>query len=194
MLSECDKRRMLYETGEVGASVRLSLGGLEVAQAHHALLAAGFRHTRVPLSAERAADGSPKWRLTNGGSTKDPRAADLLPADSYAHLDGGWVLLLPKGDPRGRIVPSLCPSAIKSVLFVAPQWRIHGVTRERYLDANTYFDNVAFRVTDDGEAIPKSHRAAHGLRYEAQMPLKSFQFADQTFRRGIIELRPTEAK
>ncbi len=195
MISECDKRRMAYEAGEIGMSVRrLRVADLEVADVHRALLAARFHHSRVALAAERAADGAARWRLRNGTATKDRAASDLLPVESYAHVDGGWVVVFPEGDPRGRIVPRATPSAIKSVLFNGPRWRTDETTSARVLDVVTYFDNVAFRVTDEGEAIPKTRRAAYGLRYDAKDLAGSYRFAQTIAKSGILPLRRSEAK
>ena len=133
-------------------------------------------HESRPMTAERSATGAPRWRLQDGQSTSDPRDPGVVGIALYGHSDGGLVRVFPTGDPWGRWAPPGSPSAIRCVLFVPAAPRI-----------NAAFTNEAFRVSDDGRAIPKSRRSVYAPHL-ATRPIDPKAFPRDPADRGIIRL------
>jgi hypothetical protein len=147
-----------YESGRVGASVRqMALRGLAPAEAHARLLAAGFTVTRLALPAWTTRTGEPQWRLWPSGATPAGREVPALAsAYVYVHPDGGVVRLFPHG------------SGLASLEVVPGAWARKSVLLGGSPPRDPSLDLEAFAVTDPGNPLPKSPRAAHGLKYDAE--------------------------
>jgi hypothetical protein len=173
-----------FIANDYALSVRkLRLTGATVRGTRDLLVSRGFQRERHPLLAARTAEGAPLWRKLDGSTSADERDAGVVVVDYYLHVDGGMVRVYPQGDPRGRIVPENAPAAIKSVLLRPPP---PATTVEEDGEVRTaklarmllWFRNEAFRVSEDGLAIPKSRRAIYGLLFERKEPVESYRFAE----------------
>jgi hypothetical protein len=154
----------------VGMSVRdIRVGGRSLHDVHKLLTHAGFVLTAGALFADRTPDGKPQYWCV--GETRTTRRDDpqIVPLDVYVHADGGMVRVFPVGDPRGRVVPRGRISALKSVVFKRPDPTTRTV--------DTSFANEAFRVSDEGDPVPKGRRAIHGLRFDPEDKLASYRLA-----------------
>lgn len=179
-----------FQAGAVGNSVHdLRLAGQTVDAVERALAGLGFRKQRTPLMAERTRTGAPRWRLLDGGTSTDPAHPAVVPVDVHVHLDGGCVRIHPLGDPRHPLDP-ITPFAAKSVLFVAPSWRVDDLAGKRALEIDTSFCNEAFRVTDEGAVVAKSRRTAYGAPGIARDALANYRVAEAAFRRSFVWLAP----
>jgi hypothetical protein len=158
-----------YETGKIGASVRmLDLSAMPGPRLYTALVARGFVHRRCPLVAHRGRRGETYWRRTDGTTTADARDPAIVPMDVYVHPDGGFVRVFPAGD---------APSAYAGILLRPPRAREDIFTRKMELEFDPSFANEACRVSPRGNAIPRGPRHAHGLRYDPTRKLESLMFA-----------------
>jgi hypothetical protein len=133
-----------FEAGAVGASVRhLDLRNRTALGLDDELRALGFAWARSPL---RAPGGG--YLRADGARTDDPEDPDVVHEDVYTHPDGGMVRMRGDGVPGDLRHPS--PHASKSVLCDCtrpPTW-----------------DNEAFKVTNDGHAVPKSPHRSDGTK------------------------------
>lgn len=191
-MSVVSERFSAFEQDALGLSVKhFRLSGKTAAALHSALVAASFTHMRVPLVAERQADGAARFRRIDGTATSDRRDPALVPVDMYVHMDGGFVRVYPMGDPRRRAVPGAgAPFATKGVLFEKPSWKVDPASGQRYLACETGFSNEAFLVTDDGHPVPKSRRAIYGLKYDPAALASSYRFAEEVMQATVVRLAP----
>src|SRR5262249_21967657 len=136
---------------------------------HEELLAKGFEHQREPLAAGKdPATGQQLYKKMDGTRTTNPNDPDIVPHDIYTHPDGGMVRIKPEGDPGPGIRPE--PHASKSVLFDSKK--------------GTGFDNEAFKVTNDGNAVPKSPNKDAGMKQAP--PGSSGNFENQGFKDTVM--------
>src|SRR6187402_2326541 len=86
-----------FEKGERGTSLRgLPILGSKPLALHYCLLERGFKCSRLVMPAERARDGSPRWRDRRESTpTLQSAAAELV----YTHPDGGVVRIFPERGP-----------------------------------------------------------------------------------------------
>jgi hypothetical protein len=132
-----------FKSGSVGSSVRdLDLSKKSPEDLHKLLIANGFQHKREPLSAGN------EYKRRDGSTTPDPNDPENVHHDIYTHQDGGMVRVKPEGDPDSPFRPE--PHASKSVVF-APH--------------ETSFPSEAFKVTNQGIAVPKAPGERYGLRF-----------------------------
>lgn len=146
---EVTRRLDEFQNGTAGKSVKdLDLRGMTPEQIHEKLTKEGFTHTREPLKAGKDAQGNQLYKKRDGSKTTNPNDPDIVPHDIYVHPDGGMVRVKPEGDPGANIRSE--PHASKSVL----------------LDPNkgTGFENEGFKVTNDGQAVPKSPTKDAGMK------------------------------
>jgi hypothetical protein len=141
-----------FATGDKGKSVKdLDLSKKSGEKLHEDLLDKGFKHKREPLTKE--VDGTREYVLSQPGkdgkmTTSDPTDPNIVSQDLYTHPDGGMVRVKPEGDPSSPFRPQ--PHASKSVL--------HDPTK------GTDLSNEAFKVTNNGEPVPKSPFGPTGMK------------------------------
>jgi hypothetical protein len=177
-LSELVER---YRFDEVARSVKdLRLAGQSLRETHVLLETRGFVLRAEAIAGECAPDGARQWVRRDGSATVNRADAELVPVDCYVHHDGGMVRVFPLGDPRGRLVPAGKPAAIKSVLFESA---------EHAAEADTSFRNEAFRVTNDGDPVPKSSRTSYGLRQDPLSAARSYELARGVLAQIVLPLR-----
>lgn len=145
-----------FNQGEPGSgqSVRNArLDGKTPEQIHQELTRSGFEHSREPITVGTdPATGKPIYRSVDPGpdgsyTTMNPNDPNLAAMDAYRHPDGGLVRVKPEGDPSGRRAP---PHVSKSVLMDP--------------DGNTSWSNEGFKVSEDGNAVPKAPSPGEGMR------------------------------
>lgn len=149
-----------YKNGKRGAQVKkLNLQDKTPAQIHEILLSTGFKHERIPLG--KGKTQKIYWKIS-GEETTRATDKDLVVMDIYTHADGSSVRVKPEGIPDlKRRTPLRSPHYTKSVLInLTPKCNEKKVCR-----IDTSYENEAFKLTQEGFAVPKSPRPAHGFRY-----------------------------
>jgi hypothetical protein len=148
-----------YTEGKRGLSVKnLSVENKTPQYIHHKLLHAGFNHQRIPFVVNPNDKVKHYWRL-DGSKTSLANAKGIVCMDVYSHKDGGIVRVKPLGVPDPKN-PRPQPHAAKSVA----------------LDPNNYnltsWQNEAFKVTNDGQPVPKAPSREFGLKLNEPEILK----------------------
>jgi hypothetical protein len=194
------KRLEEYLDGRIGLSVRdVRLAGRSVEAVHAGLREMGFRHWSSPLVASRSPTGGLVFRCVDGSTTTDPAEPYLATIETYVHPDGGMIRVFPRGDPEGRLVPASGPAAIKSVLLppdvevgpVAPRGAPPpGAPPSPQPRARR--SREAFKVTDDGEPLPRGLRASDGLKDDPGDAKESHRLALEALGYATIALAPDE--
>lgn len=134
-----------FDAGEVGASGKeIPVAGKSPEEIHEDLTGAGFQYHREPLFAARDPEGNVLYRLRDGTTTPSSDDPEIVPHDIYTHDDGTMVRVKPEGDPGGR---RPVPHVSKSVVDPPHQ---------------TGWDNEIFKITDDGDPVPKAPQKAYG--------------------------------
>lgn len=149
-----------YKNGKRGMQVKkLNLQDKTPAQIHEILLSTGFKHERIPLG--KGKTQKIYWKMS-GEETTRATDKDLVVMDIYTHADGSSVRVKPEGIPdRKRRTPLRRPHYTKSVLInLTPKCNEKKVCR-----VDTSYENEAFKLTQEGFAVPKSPRPSHGFRY-----------------------------
>jgi hypothetical protein len=177
------ERVRAFEAGAVAASVKsLALSGRTAAEVHADLLGKGFLLRREPMLARRGRQGQPLWLRRGGGTTAAANDPEVALVDVYVHSDGAIVRLYLVGDPRRPLARDAeAPWATVGVLLVPPTLWTDAATGEQTLEVDLSPSNEVSWVTEQGHAIPRSGRAAHGLKQDRRYPLSSLMLA-----RGVL--------
>jgi hypothetical protein len=144
-----------FDEGKVGKSVKdFKTAGKSPEQIHRELLEQGFEHKREPLSAGKdPKTKEPLYKKRDGTTTTNPSDPDVVPHDIYVNpKDGGMVRVKPEGDPvvPGKDAYRPEPHVSKSVVYDPAK--------------GTGFENEAFKVTDGGDAVPKTMSKDAGMK------------------------------
>lgn len=133
----------------VGKSVKnVNLEGKSAVELHKELINKGFKHHWEPLAAGTDKWGHKLYKMRDGSKTADPKHPNVIPHDIYTHPDGGMVRVKPEGDPGDKFRPE--PHASKSVVLDTSK--------------GSAFDNEGFKVTNEGDAVPKNTSADNGMK------------------------------
>jgi hypothetical protein len=141
-----------FAAGNQGKSVKdLALSKKTGEQIHDDLINKGFRHKRELLTVD--VNGKREFVLSRPDAsgkltTADPKHSDIVPQDIYTHSDGGMVRVKPEGDPSSPFRPQA--HANKSVMYNPKN--------------GTDFNNEAFKVTNNGDPVPKSAFGPTGMK------------------------------
>jgi hypothetical protein len=158
-----------FEADKAGKSVKdIDVSGKSPEKLHEELMEKGFKHTREPLKAGQDATGNQLYKKSDGTRTTDANDPENVPHDIYTHPDGGMVRVKPEGDPGAGNRPE--PHVSKSVLFDSKN--------------GTGFENEAFKVTNSGQAVPKSPTKDAGMR-QAPSGSKS-KFENQGYKDTVM--------
>jgi hypothetical protein len=95
----------------------------------------------------KTADQMRQELLDKGFEHHPERLASGVPHDIYTHRDGGMVRIKPEGDPASPHRSQ--PHVSKSVLYDP--------------DKGTGYENEAFKVANEGQAVPKSPSSGAGM-------------------------------
>ncbi len=156
-----------FAQGRIGTqAAQLRLVNMTAPRIHTLLIAAGFRHQRVPLVVNPTAEPKQYW-LQDGSHTTHPEtAATVVAMDIYDHPDGSIVRVKPWGVPdRHGKTPRPQPHTSKAVAFDATQ---HCMLWWFACHIDTSWENEAFKVSDLGIPLPKSPTAEQGLLLDPQ--------------------------
>jgi hypothetical protein len=169
-----------FAAGDKGKSVKdLDLSKKGGEQLHEELLDKGFKHKREPLTKD--VDGQREFVLSRPGqdgkmTTSDPTDPNIVSQDIYTHADGGMVRVKPEGDPSSPFRPQ--PHSSKSVLH----------------DPNkgTDLSNEAFKVTNNGEPVPKSAFGPTGMKPKGDVGTAGEYkgYSDEIMDAGHADLAP----
>lgn len=160
-----------FEQGSKGKSVKdLDLSGKSASEIDRELRAKGFTHERTGI-ATTDANGNTVYRTKDRGLTSNPKDPNATPQDIYVHPDGGMVRVKPAGDPGNPYRAQ--PHASKSVLYNPTK--------------GTSFSNEAFKVTNDGRAVPKAPTPGAGLPTTADEAARR-KIADELMNAGHTNL------
>lgn len=150
-----------FKVGKIGGeAAKLQVTGLTSVKLADLLKKHGFRHSRIPLKTH---PNDRRYRLKTGGTTTaTPNAEEMLPMDIFDHPDGSLIRIKAWGIPDetgASFQPN--PHVTKSIVWDASDECWLG-----FFDChlNTSWANEAFKLTDDGEPMPKSISPTDGFR------------------------------
>lgn len=119
---------------------------------HKQLLNLGFVWTEVPLTA-----GKKRYWTVTGDKTKDKNAKNLVMMQIYVHQDGSMVRIKSLGIPdKSGKYPQRLPQILLGVLL--------DISPRSPNDYDTSYDNEAFKVTAEGNPVPKSPSPKFGIK------------------------------
>ena len=149
-----------YDKAQIGNSVRdYSVANKTASQIDKELRTdPDWFHKSRPMTAGTNERGRTIYATKGGGTTLNPRSPRVLKQEFYQNVDGGQIKVKPDGSPGGK-----GPDVSKSVVFDAPALTKSG----RLKKMDTSKDNEAFKVTEDGAAVPKDTRSSSGMERSA---------------------------
>ena len=159
-----------FNNGQRGAKAKiLRISGLTAKELDNLLRKEGFRHQRVVLSFDGPSQQSRPIgsKGKSGSKSIDPKSETWM--DIYDHKDGSVFRIKAFGvpDPSGKAIRPQ-PQAIKSVVFdkTTEKCSVLGIF-SCHLD--TSWENEAFKVSEAGQALPKSPKPEHGINLPAEL-------------------------
>lgn len=130
---------------------------------HSILTKEGFKHKRTPLMVRKTVlkDRGYYW-LNNGEMTTDPKHADLVVMDIYVHDDGSMVRVKPESTPdHSKRTALRFPHYSKNVLL-----KLDDVCDDKKVcTKDISYTNEAFKLTREGNPLPKNIKAESGFRF-----------------------------
>lgn len=151
-----------YAKGKRGQLAKsLNLSEMTAAEIHQLLISKGFKHEQiqVPLRSRKTAAPADVDAAGN--------ASGSFKMDIYVHEDGSLIRVKPEGIPRAARAPFHFPHYIKSVLL-----SLKPICEGQVCQLDTSFKNEAFKITEEGDPVPKGPRADFGLRFLYAMDQK----------------------
>ncbi len=141
-----------FNAGKRGQSLKKITVHTTKEQLHKQLLNLDFVWSEVPLTA-----GKKRYWTITGGKTKDKNAKNLVMMQIYVHQDGSMVRIKSLGVPdKSGQYPQRLPQILLGVLLdISPQ---------SPNDFDTSYENEAFKVTVEGNAVPKSPSPKFGIK------------------------------
>lgn len=151
-----------FKQGRIGAKARmLQLRNLSAKEIHMLLIKEGFRHQRVPLLVG-SGETNRYWLKSGETQVGPPTRETMLAMDIYDAPDGSVVRVKAWGIPdKSGKTPRTFPHLSKSVVF------------DKSEECELFFfnchlkvtwENEAFKVSDNGEPIPKSPNPRDGMK------------------------------
>ena len=130
---------------------KISLKG-DLKSLHTHLIDLGFVWKEVPLTA-----GKGRYWKIDGSKTKHKNDTDLVMMQIYVHPDGSMVRIKSRGIPDiSGTYPQRNPQILLSVLA--------DISEKTAKDYDTSYENEAFKVTQEGNPVPKSPSPKFGIK------------------------------